>query len=115
MKPKISTFNSIREQCSSFAFHKSEHTVFHVFCQVLYLHSGVKTNVRLKAKPLSLSIINSDNYSETLTTATGVTHIYIYLSEQDNYAFPQILYRYIIIYNNAIMLRLQWAQTLLNQ
>ena len=91
MKPKISTFNSIREQCSSFAFHKSEHTVFHVFCQVLYLHSGVKTNVRLKAKPLSLSIINSDNYSETLTTATGVTHIYIYLSEQDNYAFPQIL------------------------
>ena len=56
-----------------------------VFVSILYLHSGVKRNVGLKAKPHSLSIIKTDDYSETLNTASGVTHIS--LSEQDNYAF----------------------------
>ena len=56
------------------------------FVSILYLYSGLKTNVCLKAKPHSLSIIKTGDYSETLTMATGVTHIS--LSEQDNSAFP---------------------------
>ena len=67
-------FNSIREQ-HHLRFRSQNTRFFTVFVSILYLHSGVKTNVCLKAKPHSLSIIKTDNYSETLTMATGVTHI----------------------------------------
>ena len=50
MKPKISTFNSIREQCSSFAFHKSEPPVFHVFCQHFIFAFRSKNKRALKSK-----------------------------------------------------------------
>ena len=86
MKPKMLIFNSIHEQHHLRFRSQKSHGFSRCMSCILYLHSGVKTNVCLKAKPHSLSIIKTDNYSETLTTGTGVTHIS--LSEQDNYMFP---------------------------
>ena len=74
MKPKILIFNSICKQ-HHLRFRRQNTRFFTFFVSILYLHSGLKTNVHLKGKPHSLSIIKTDNYSETLTMATGVTHI----------------------------------------
>ena len=53
MKPKILIFNSIREQ-PHLRFRSRQNTRFFTFfVSILYLHSGVQTNVCFKAEPIN--------------------------------------------------------------